>query len=44
VGIPLTAFVHPDRRAPYASLVRFAFCKRVEVIEEATRRLGTMPS
>lgn len=42
VGIPLTAFVHPDRRAPYASLVRFAFCKRVEVIEEATRRLGTM--
>jgi N-succinyldiaminopimelate aminotransferase len=42
VGIPLSAFVHPDRRAPYASLVRFAFCKRVEVIEEATRRLGTM--
>ena len=39
VGIPLTAFVHPDRCAPYASLVRFAFCKRVEVIEEATRRL-----
>jgi N-succinyldiaminopimelate aminotransferase len=39
VGIPLTAFVHPDRRAPYASLVRFAFCKRVDVIEEATSRL-----
>jgi N-succinyldiaminopimelate aminotransferase len=39
VGIPLTAFVHPDRRAPYASLVRFAFCKRDEVIEEATMRL-----
>ncbi len=42
VGIPLTAFVHPDRRAPYASLVRFAFCKRVDVIEEATRRLQTV--
>jgi N-succinyldiaminopimelate aminotransferase len=42
VGIPLTAFVHPERRAPYASLVRFAFCKRVAVIEEATRRLGEL--
>jgi len=40
VGIPLTAFVHPERRAPYASLVRFAFCKRVEVIEEASARLA----
>jgi N-succinyldiaminopimelate aminotransferase len=42
VGIPLAAFVHPDRRAPYRSLVRFAFCKRPEVIEEATRRLATV--
>jgi N-succinyldiaminopimelate aminotransferase len=40
VGIPLTAFVHPDRRAPYRSLVRFAFCKRPEVIQEATSRLA----
>jgi N-succinyldiaminopimelate aminotransferase len=40
VGIPLTAFVHPDRRVPYRSLVRFAFCKRPEVIEEATSRLA----
>ncbi len=39
VGIPLTAFVHPDRRAPYRSLVRFAFCKRIEVLEEAAARL-----
>ncbi|MFT4029303.1 MAG: aminotransferase class I/II-fold pyridoxal phosphate-dependent enzyme [Protaetiibacter sp.] len=39
VGIPLTAFVHPDRRAPYRSLVRFAFCKRAEVLEEAAWRL-----
>ncbi|PZQ91953.1 MAG: aminotransferase [Leifsonia xyli] len=39
VGIPLTAFVHPERRAPYRSLVRFAFCKRVEVLEEAAARL-----
>ncbi|QNO38812.1 aminotransferase class I/II-fold pyridoxal phosphate-dependent enzyme [Protaetiibacter sp. SSC-01] len=40
VGIPLTAFVHPDRRAPYRSLVRFAFCKRVEVLREAAERLA----
>ena len=39
VGIPLTAFVHPERRAPYRTLVRFAFCKRTEVLEEAARRL-----
>jgi N-succinyldiaminopimelate aminotransferase len=41
VGVPLTAFVHPDRRGPYRSLVRFAFCKRTEVIHEATSRLRT---
>jgi N-succinyldiaminopimelate aminotransferase len=39
VGIPLTAFVHPERRAPYRTLVRFAFCKRTEMLEEAARRL-----
>ncbi len=42
VGVPLTAFVHPDRRAPYRSLVRFAFCKRREVISETVRRLVTL--
>ncbi|WP_166867305.1 aminotransferase class I/II-fold pyridoxal phosphate-dependent enzyme [Salinibacterium sp. ZJ70] len=42
VGIPLTAFVHPDRRMPYRSLVRFAFCKRVEVLTEAADRLGAL--
>ena len=40
VGVPLTAFVHPERREPYRSLVRFAFCKRVQVLEEAADRLG----
>ncbi|QEO10882.1 pyridoxal phosphate-dependent aminotransferase [Protaetiibacter larvae] len=42
VGIPLTAFVHPDRRAPYRSLVRFAFCKRTEVLTEAAERLAAL--
>src|SRR5690606_1614609 len=40
-GTPRTAFVHPDGRAPSASLVRFALCRRGEVIAGATRRLGT---
>ena len=40
VAIPLTAFVTPARRAEYATLVRFAACKRVEVLEEAASRLA----
>ena len=39
VAIPLTAFVRPEHRAGYASLVRFAFCKRVEVLETAAYHL-----
>lgn len=42
VAIPLTAFVSPDRRAGYATLVRFAACKRVEVLEEAASRLAAL--
>ncbi|WP_312855131.1 aminotransferase class I/II-fold pyridoxal phosphate-dependent enzyme [Agromyces agglutinans] len=40
VGVPVSAFVRPDRRAGVASLVRFAFCKRLEVLEEASTRLA----
>ena len=40
VGIPLTAFVRPESRAPFASLVRFAFCKRDSVLDEAVERLA----
>lgn len=40
VAIPLTAFVTAPRRAEYATLVRFAACKRVEVLEEAASRLA----
>ncbi|WP_353810326.1 aminotransferase class I/II-fold pyridoxal phosphate-dependent enzyme [Agromyces sp. SYSU T00194] len=42
VAVPLTAFVHPDRRDPYRSLVRFAYCKRVDVLEEASARLARL--
>lgn len=40
VAIPLTAFVSADRRSEYGGLVRFAACKRVEVLEEAAARLA----
>lgn len=45
VAIPLTAFATPARRAEYATLVRFAACKRVDVLEEAAARLeGLAPA
>jgi N-succinyldiaminopimelate aminotransferase len=31
-----------DHREMGAPFVRFAFCKRVEVLEEAVRRLGAL--
>ena len=42
VGVPVTAFVHPDRRTGYTSLVRFAFCKRVELLERASAQLAEL--
>jgi len=42
VGIPLTAFVTPEHRGEYATLVRFAACKRVEVLQDAAQRLAGM--
>ncbi|MET3768601.1 N-succinyldiaminopimelate aminotransferase [Marisediminicola sp. UYEF4] len=38
-AIPLTSFVHEENRHEYRSLVRFAFCKRVEVLERASAQL-----
>ncbi|POH68996.1 aminotransferase [Cryobacterium zongtaii] len=40
VGIPISAFCLPEHKAQYASLVRFAFCKRVDVLEDAAARLA----
>ncbi|HEY4225530.1 MAG TPA: pyridoxal phosphate-dependent aminotransferase [Pseudolysinimonas sp.] len=42
VGIPLTAFVRPERHDGYRSLVRFAFCKRTEVLERAAAQLADL--
>ncbi|MGK9146606.1 aminotransferase class I/II-fold pyridoxal phosphate-dependent enzyme [Plantibacter flavus] len=44
VAVPLSAFC-TDRHDPeYASLVRFAFCKRTEVLERAVDGLGRLRS
>lgn len=40
VGVPVSAFVRPEHRFDYRSLVRFAFCKKVDVLEEAAARLA----
>jgi N-succinyldiaminopimelate aminotransferase len=40
VAIPLTAFATPGRRSEYATLVRFAACKRADVLAEAAARLA----
>lgn len=42
VAIPLTAFALPAHRSEYATLVRFAACKRESVLTEAARRLATL--
>lgn len=42
VGVPVSAFVPPDRAAAYRTLVRFAFCKRREVLDEASARLARL--
>ena len=44
VGIPLTAFVTPEHRGGYAALVRFAACKRVEVLRESRSPSNRRPT
>ncbi|KAB1657768.1 aminotransferase class I/II-fold pyridoxal phosphate-dependent enzyme [Pseudoclavibacter chungangensis] len=41
-AIPVTAFVAPERHAMVVGLVRFAFCKRDEVLHEAVERLALL--
>jgi N-succinyldiaminopimelate aminotransferase len=42
VAIPLTAFATPERRGEYATLLRFAACKREDVLEDAASRLARL--
>lgn len=44
VAIPLTAFIRPENRDGYRTLVRFAFCKRHDVLEHAAAKLATLAS
>lgn len=42
VGIPVTAFVRPEHHADFGSLIRFAFCKKIEVLERASAQLAEL--
>ncbi|MBG6190639.1 N-succinyldiaminopimelate aminotransferase [Arthrobacter sp. CAN_A212] len=41
-AIPVAVFCHPDGAARTSSLLRFAFCKKTEVLQEAADRLATL--
>ncbi|SEN14437.1 aminotransferase class I/II-fold pyridoxal phosphate-dependent enzyme [Cryobacterium luteum] len=43
VAVPITAFCSPTHRAEYAPLVRFAYCKKVELLEQASAQLAALP-
>jgi N-succinyldiaminopimelate aminotransferase len=42
VAVPISAFVSDENKGDYASLVRFAFCKRVDVLERASAQLARL--
>ncbi|MET4781801.1 aminotransferase class I/II-fold pyridoxal phosphate-dependent enzyme [Glaciihabitans sp. UYNi722] len=42
VAVPVSAFVADEHKGEYASLLRFAFCKRVEVLERASAQLARL--
>jgi len=39
-AVPLSAFYHPSQETAPRNFARFCFCKKKDVLEEATRRLG----
>lgn len=43
-AIPVPVFCHPEGAQRVRSLLRFAFCKKVELLEEASARLATLGS
>ncbi|WP_291049526.1 aminotransferase class I/II-fold pyridoxal phosphate-dependent enzyme [Herbiconiux sp.] len=42
VGVPISAFCHPELAHEYASLVRFAFCKKTDVLDRAAAQLSRL--
>ena len=41
-AVPVSAFVHPDRRGGFETLLRFAFCKKIDVLERAAAQLAEL--
>ena len=41
-AIPVPVFCHPEGQVRTRSLLRFAFCKKTDVLEEASSRLATL--
>lgn len=42
VAVPISAFCSPAHRSEYAPLVRFAYCKKVELLEQASAQLSAL--
>ncbi|WP_209561293.1 aminotransferase class I/II-fold pyridoxal phosphate-dependent enzyme [Frigoribacterium sp. PvP032] len=42
VGVPVSAFCHEEAAVEHASRIRFAFCKRTEVLEQAASQLAAL--
>lgn len=42
VAVPVSAFVMPEHHGTYRSLLRFAFCKRVSLLEQASAQLARL--
>lgn len=42
VGVPISAFARAEASERYASLIRFAFCKKEELLVEAAARLARL--
>jgi len=42
VAVPVSAFCRPENRTQYGSLVRFAYCKKVDVLERAAAQLTAL--
>jgi N-succinyldiaminopimelate aminotransferase len=42
VAVPVSAFVHDENKADYASLLRFAFCKKGELLTRASAQLAAL--
>jgi len=42
-AIPMSVFVHPENVSNYQGLLRFAFCKKPEILTQAVEKLQLLP-